>query len=240
MSRSSAFYGLVIVTGASLVIGIVALIVASITASNLSAASGGVTALMATISAAMANTTAMLGQRQNGFGLSIFDNRSQSLVGPNTWTNVFFNNHLHGTGNRGAWLHEVGSDTVVCNRTGFYMAYFSVQGQINTGAPSDETAAPINWECKACHLRYSIRGTRQIAGDDFVNEIPGSLTYSSGQSFYLAKQFLINATAGDSFRFQFVSPCGDLTLQPFPYVMAHEPTPVVDSFPSSATLVISM
>lgn len=243
MSRSTAFYGLLITTVAALAIGIAALVVASITAANLSSGSEEVKALMAETILGVAGAGGGAGGRGSHRGqlLSIYDNRSQSLAGPNTWTNVAFNNHVFGTGMRGAWLHDVGSDTVVCNRTGFYTAYFSVQAQINTNAELLSVAAPhVKWECKACNLRYSIRGTRQEAGDDFVREIPGSLTYSGGQAFYMAKLFLINATAGDAFRFQFVSPCSDLALQPFPYVMAQPPTPVADSFPSSTTLVITM
>lgn len=249
MSRSTAFYGLLITTVAALVIGIAALVVASITAANLSSGSEQVKALMTETILGVTKGVAAGGGGGGGGShrgqlLSIYDNRSQSLAGPNTWTNVAFNNHVFATGMRGAWLHDVGSDTVVCNHTGFYTAYFSIQAQINTNmellSVADQSHPHVKWECKACNLRYSIRGTRQEAGDDFVREIPGSLTYSGGQAFYMAKLFLINATVGDAFRFQFVSPCSELALQPFPYVMAQPPTPVADSFPSSTTLVISM
>ena len=190
--------------------------------------------------------------------LSIYDNRSQVMVGPNTWTNVVFNNHLFLSD---SWVHDFESDVILCNRSDLYSVYFSIQAQLNTnnddgqGMASaggdgdnhrrrhhrphhrpDEAERP---ECKGCHLRYSIRGTQQPVNTGNILEIPGSLTYSGGANFFLAKQFYINATAGDAFRFQFVSLCEDLSLQPLPFVMADEPAPVPDSYPASATLLIS-
>jgi len=213
-------------------------------------ATAGVTiASVATILAIVAiilaatNTSSATSSTNTGSGLvalvpiflSIYDNGVQSLSAANTWTPTTFNSHLLLTN---AWLHDAGTSKVVCNLTGLYTVYYSVQAQVDGSAPG--STAP--W-CNVCNLRYSIRGTQQLNnGTDLILEVPGSLTYSNGQNFFLAKQFYINATVGDVFRFQFISQCNALTLQPLPYSISATPlsSPTTsDTYPASTTLLIS-
>ncbi len=222
MARSPVFYFFVVGISAAIILAIVAL------ALSRSGNDGGTTII-----------NNIIGGEDTLF--SIYDDKAQPLLSNNTWTNIFFDRHLYGVG--GAFLQEAsfGSDIILCNRTGFYTVFFSIQAQINTNfiAAAATATQVVPLECKTCNLRYSIRATRQAADSDSIFEVPGSLTYSGGMNFYLSKQFVIDATAGDLFRFQFASPCGQLSLQPSPYVFAQEPTPAVDSFPASVTLVIS-
>lgn len=160
--------------------------------------------------------------------LALRDNRVQSLDGLDTWTNVGFNSDMV---NSGSWLHE--SDTVIrANSSGQFVVYFSIQAQLKNGVSTEST-------CKVCNLRYSIRGTQQFAGVGGIFEIPASLTYESGQGGFLSKQFIIQASRGDLFRFQFHSKCSTLQLQPYPYVVDVLPVPSSTTFPVSATLLIS-
>lgn len=214
MSRSSAFYGLLVTTAAAFVIGVAALILASINASN----GGTSTALFMT-------TPSVL--------LSLYGSEAQQLSNSGgAWHHVAFDQHLHAV--NGMWIHEPGSDLIYCNHTGTYSVYFSVQAQVN------ESATPvIPWECQACHLRYAIRATQQSVNTESIFEVPGSFTYSSGQNFFLAKQFFIQATAGDFFRFDVISPCANLMLFPDAYMGIPASSAIQGAYPSSTTLIIS-
>jgi hypothetical protein len=204
----------------------------------------GVISVIALILAINANNglNTMANSLQSGSGLQtvilvpnfleIYDDRSQAMLGPNTWTSVSFNNHLFVSS---SWIHDLDSDTIICNRSDLYTVYFAIEAQVNLSALP--TVVPP--ECKACDLRYSLRGTQQIGGEGTIFEIPASLTYASGQQFLLSKSFFINASVGDVFRFQFASLCAGLVLHPQPYLTTNEPVPVPDSYPSSAVLSIS-
>lgn len=161
--------------------------------------------------------------------LSLRDTRVQTLNGANQWTDVRFNTN---TFISTAWEHTtttVNDARIIAERKGLYIVYFSIQAQAR-----DTQLA----QCKACNLRYWIRALQLSQDPDDVNagelEVPGSLTYSNGHSLFLSKQFHINASVGDVFRFQFISKCATLELQPFA-----DATPLnSDSRPVSATLLI--
>lgn len=218
MSRSTAFYGLLITTAAAFVIGLAALILASINASN---GNGSMTLFLSTPPSLL---------------LSLYATGPQRLSnGGGAWHHVTFDQEIQVASDTSIWLHEPETDTIVCGRTGNYSVYFSVQAQLN-----NSNAMVIPWECQACNLRYAIRG--QVSRDT-VNffEIEGSYAYSSGQNFFLAKQFFINAFVGDLFTFDIISPCANLILFPDAYLNMPNSSIVIDSlYPSSATLLISM
>lgn len=217
MSRSSAFYGLLITTAAAFVIGVAALILASINASN-------------------GNDSTTLFFMSPSILLSVYGSGSQHLSnGGGAWHHVAFDQHIPVEAGNGVWLHEPGSDIVYCNRTGSYSVYFSVQAQVNVSGTS---VVPL--ECQACNLRYAIRGTQQSVDTETIFEIPGSFTYSSGQNFFLSKQFFIQATVGDIFRFDVISPCATLTLFPDAYIGIPTSSAIQGTYPSSTTLIISL
>lgn len=170
--------------------------------------------------------------------LSLYDNRTQVLLlTPQLqpiWTNIRFNNQLLTTS---AWTHNVGvSDSIItAKRACRFTVYISIQAQI-IGATPGTVVAPA---CKPCNLRYLLRATQQLFGNDTIDEVAGSLTYSSGHNFFLSKQFFIEARPGDIFRFQFSSLCKDLSLYPLPFVQVNDPVTLSGSHPASATLLIS-
>lgn len=215
MSRSTAFYGLLITTAAAFVIGVAALILSSINASN-----GGSSTTLFLL------TPSVL--------LSLYSSESQRFSSAGgVWTAVTFDQEIPVNTGAGMWIHEAGSEIIECNRTGSYTVYFSVQAQVN-----ESGAGVLPWECKACNLRYAIRG-RQLVGTESIFEIPGSFTYSSGMNFFLAKQFFIEATAGDRFQFEVVSPCANMTLFPDAYMGIPVSSAIQGTYPSSTTLMIS-
>lgn len=162
--------------------------------------------------------------------LSIYSDQIQSPLPGGAWTNVVFNNNLITSD---AWTHIDSSTQVIAARTGVYRVYFSIQAQVIN--PDDVVLTA----CKGCNLRYSIKGSQQLAGNGTIFEVPGSLTYSSGLNFFLSKEFLIEARVGDIFRFQFKSLCSRLTLYPFSFVLPTH-TAVADETPISASLIISL
>ena len=216
MSRSTAFYGLLITTAAAFVIGVAALILSSINASN-----GGSSTTLFLL------TPSVL--------LSLYSSESQRFSSAGgIWNPVTFNQQIPVNAGTDMWIHEAGSEIIECNRTGSYTVYFSVQAQVNE---SGTGVLPL--ECKACNLRYAIRGTQQLVGTESILEIEGSFTYSSGMNFFLAKQFFIEATVGDRFQFEVVSPCANMTLCPDAYIGIPVPSAIQGTYPSSTTLMIS-
>ena len=209
MSALTASFISIIIAGGALVMAIISIVIVT-------GAGGGFT-----------NNTVTVITGVPVVFLALRDTRVQSLNGPDIWTHIGFNTRTLITD---AWSHQ---DTIVqADRTGFYIVYLSVQAQVSN------TVTP-NAACRPCNLRYAIRATQQRNGTGGLFEVPGSLTYSNGQNSFLSKQFHVNATQGDVFRFQFQSKCETLQLQPFPFVQDVVPVPVGDTFPVSATLLIS-
>ena len=214
MSRSTAFYGLLITTAAAFVIGVAALILSSINASN-----GGSSTTLFLL------TPSVL--------LSLYSSESQRFSSAGgVWNPVTFNQQIPVNAGTDMWIHQAGSGIIQCNRTGSYTVYFSVQAQVNE---SGTVVLPL--ECKAHYLRYAIRGTQLVDGE--IIEIEGSFTYSSGMNFFLAKQFFIEATVGDRFQFEVVSPCANMTLCPDAIIGIPVPSAIQGTYPSSTTLMIS-
>ena len=156
---------------------------------------------------------------------SIYSNESQQVLPLGAWTGVTFNNDLLSSS---AFVHSDSSDQILIATTGIYWVYFSIQAQV---VRPDDVLSPV---CKGCNLRYSIRATQQRNNN--ILEVPGSQAYSSGLSFLLTKEFLIDASEGDIFRFEFKSLCPDLTVYPYPVVAS--PTMPADESPVSASLMM--
>lgn len=214
MSRSTAFYGLLITTAAAFVIGVAALILSSINASN-----GGSSTTLFLL------TPSVL--------LSLYSSESQRFSSAGgVWNAVTFDQQIPVNAGAGMWTHVAGSGIIECNRAGSYTVYFSVHAQLNE---SVITAIPL--ECKAQYLRYAIRGV-QLA-DGIMREIQGSFTYSNGMNLFLAKQFFIEATVGDRFQFEVVSPCATMTLYPDAHIGIPVTSAIRGTYPSSTTLMIS-
>lgn len=167
--------------------------------------------------------------------VSLYSNTTQPIDGPNVWTNIQFNNNPLSSlnTNYSAWLWNGGSQ-LLSNRTGLSTVYLSVQAMTNISIlPPDQ----IPFSCRSCQLKYQIRGVLQKNGTGPLNEIPGSLSYQSGQSSFLSKTFFVNATEGDILWLQFVSLCSQIILYPYPYIGNNLPQP--NSYPSSTTLLIT-
>lgn len=178
------------------------------------------------------NTTILVTSLLLGNFLSLSDNSSQPIAGPNIWTPVRFNTNLF-PGTNSTWLRE-GDTYFICNQSGLSTVQFTVQAQANTSS-----LAPIEipMACTACSLKYQVRAVLQPNGTDLVNEIPGSLAYQNGASNWLSSAFIVNASRGDVLSLQFGSMCGQVVLYPYPYIGNN--LPQSDSFPTSATLLIT-
>ena len=182
--------------------------------------------------------------------LSLYDDTVQSTLGINLWTNVNYNHNEHMAS---SWTHITGSDAIVCNKTGVYFIYFSIQidtdptlssailNSNGNGGLTISTHKKLksddyriqnmshhNNKCHPCHLKFALRGTQQYGGIGLLKEIKSSLTYSSKEDKFLNKIFFINATIGDVFRMQFKSSCPLLVISPY-----FNNTNLFNTFPSS-------